>query len=98
MIYTEVNVNEFIRYFLNSSYKNNFCIKGLRTLYNYLNDFEENIGLDIVGICCDYTEYEDFKEFKKEYNIKEIKTEKDIINYTTYLKIDGTNKFIILNF
>jgi hypothetical protein len=42
--------------------KENFTYSGLRALFEYLEDLEENIGeeieLDVIALCCDYTEYD----------------------------------------
>jgi len=38
----------------------NFSYEGLRVLFNYLEGFEESCGeefeLDVIGLCCEYTE------------------------------------------
>ena len=50
---------------------NNFSYEGLTALYEYLEDYEEDTGqeieLDVIGLSCEYTEYEDLKEFQGEY-------------------------------
>jgi len=55
----------------NQSYKNNFSYEGLRVLYNYLEQYENDIGeeleFDLISLCCDYNEYEDLKEFLNDY-------------------------------
>ena len=39
----------------------NFTYEGLECLYNYLIDFEQDtdteIELDVIALCCDYSEY-----------------------------------------
>ena len=80
--------------------KNNFSYEGLNALYNYLIDYEEDTGeeteLDVIGLCCDYTEYENLKEFQTDYG-KEYKTIKDIENETQVIRV-GENGFIIQQF
>ena len=53
-------VNEFKSW---ETYANNFSYEGLEALYDYLESIAEDMGddkgieLDVVSICCDYTEY-----------------------------------------
>ena len=84
-----VTQHEFIDRFISSNtYKNNFSFDGLKTLFDYLEQWEQEmdnqVEFDMVGICCDYSEYENKKELEKNYNmsIEEI----------------GDNAYIILEF
>jgi len=53
------------------TYKNNFSYEGLHALFEYFEELEDDIGeeieLDVVAICCDYTEYGSLEEFKDDY-------------------------------
>tara|TARA_R100000005_G_C4856029_1_gene119902 strand:+ start:13 stop:321 length:309 start_codon:yes stop_codon:yes gene_type:complete len=53
---------------------NNFTWGGLSALYDYLIDLEHDTGeefeLDVVGLCCEYSEYKDFDEIKEAYDVK----------------------------
>ena len=48
-----------------SERKDTFSYAGLEALFEYLEQLEEDTGeemeFDMVGICCDYTEYENLK-------------------------------------
>ncbi len=52
--------------------KNQFSYKGKKALFEYLEQYEEETGeeieLDIIALCCEYTEYETAIECAKEYN------------------------------
>lgn len=52
----------------------NFSWGGLSALYNYLRDYEDDVGqeleLDVIAICCDFTEYKDFNEIKIDYDVQ----------------------------
>lgn len=84
-----INFYEFSDRFLQSdNYKNNFSYEGLKALFNYLEEYEEETGeqieFDMIAICCDYTEYSNWKELKADYkdyfkenNIKNIEDLKD---------------------
>ena len=94
---SNVTQSEFRDTFTQShSYKNNFSYDGLTALYEWFQDLEDDTGepiqFDMVGICCDFTEYESIDEFNRDYgeNFKTI----DDIEETTVIKIDD-ERFII---
>ena len=51
--------------------KDTFSYEGKKALFEYLENYEEETGeeieLDIVALCCDYTEYESAWDAMKEY-------------------------------
>lgn len=53
------------------TYKNNFTYEGKKALYDYLLEYEdatgEEIELDPIALCCDYSEYDDAIEAASEY-------------------------------
>jgi hypothetical protein len=77
----------------------NFSYDGLTALYNYLIQYEEDCGTELkfdpIAYCCEYTEYENFKEVKQNYDIKSFK---ELEDNTTVLKIPNTSRFIIQNY
>lgn len=85
-MYQEITENMFVDSF-SGSYKDNFSYYGKIALFEYLTDLEDNTGeeieLDPIAICCDYTEYEDFEEIKKQYpkleNIEELEDNTQVI-------------------
>lgn len=95
----DVTEEEFINYFEKSdSYKNNFSREGLIALYNYLEQLSEDIGedieLDIVALCCEYTEYENFGEVKKAYSNLKLNNILDLEEHTEVIYLD--NKGLII--
>jgi hypothetical protein len=73
MIKETINEYSFLDAFRGSdTYKNNFSYHGLKALYEHLeqlsDDMGEDIELDIVAICCDYTEYDSALECYIQYN------------------------------
>jgi len=63
-------------------------------------DLGEPIELDVIGICCDFTEYDSIEEFKNDYSYtigEDIDDIEDIRDYTTVIPIDDKS-FIIQNF
>ena len=37
--------------------RNDFSYDGLRALYDYLKELDENTELDVIALCCDFSEY-----------------------------------------
>jgi len=69
---THITQSEFIDTFRYSkTYRTNFSYDGLMALFEYLEDLEEdtgeNINFDMVGLCCDYSEYSNVEEFITDY-------------------------------
>ena len=87
-IITEVNEWNFRNAFKESR-PDNFSLEGLYTLYNYLNDLSEDIGediqLDVISICCDFTEYESLEEALNQYD--DINTLEELEQHTSILNI-----------
>ena len=101
------NINEYqFRRAFETSRPNNFSYEALTALFDYLEEYEEETGqeleFDVIGLCCDFTEYEDLKEFQGEYydifqgdkyeDIEEIEEE------TIVIPIPNTDGFIIQQF
>tara|TARA_R100001443_G_scaffold78465_1_gene85812 strand:- start:469 stop:792 length:324 start_codon:yes stop_codon:yes gene_type:complete len=87
--------------------KNQFSYEGLRALYEYLTDLEDDIGqefeFDPIALCCEYTEYESLEDFQKQHCHFEdgsiiYKNIKEIEEMTRVIKIPNSDRFIIQNF
>lgn len=66
-----VNFHIFQDAFQNINRSNNFSYEGLQALFNHLEQLEEDIGeeieLDVIALCCEYTEIEEDEASYKEY-------------------------------
>lgn len=62
-----IDKNDFVREFDNFNRSENFTREAREALYDYLEEIDENIELDVIGICCDYTEYADEAEAREAY-------------------------------
>ena len=91
-----VNFYTFERAFSRSQYKDNFTYDGLNALFSYLEQCEEELELDVCAICCDFTEYENLKEFQDNFS-DSYESREDIQDETTVIMIDD-EAFIIQNF
>ena len=94
-----VNFSQFCDAF-SENRKDTYTYEGKQALFDYLEQYEEDTGeqieLDIVAICCDYTEFEDFEELKANYN--DIEDMNDLRDHTQVIEIENTDRFIIQNF
>ena len=76
----------------------NFTRDGLVALFDYFEEYEqmqgEEIELDPIAICCDFTQWESFEEFSASY--PDI-AKNEIEDYTQFIDVDGQS-FITGNF
>ena len=90
MIVKEVNFSIFCDSF-SDSYKNNFSYEGKRALFDYLEqlseDIGENIELDTIALCCEYSEYSDMEEIKAQY--PDIETIEELHEHTQVIEFEG---------
>ena len=81
---------------------NNFSRDGLTALYNYLveleEDMKEDFEFDPIALCCEYTEYENFKDFQKQHDEFDFKTMDDIWGVSSIIEIPPSDRFIVQNF
>jgi hypothetical protein len=80
-----------------------FTRAGLIALFDYLEEYEDSTGegleLDVIGLCCDFSEYPTALEAAKEYGyevdeaLTEEETEADALAWlnerTTVIEFDG---------
>ena len=103
-MYDTVNFNQFNDWFIkdNSNYKNNFSYEGRRALFDYLEELEDDTGekieFDPIALCCEYSEYENFKALKETYDNDEITNLETLRDFTTVIEIENSDKFIIRDF
>ena len=92
LVKRSISQSEFFDEFNNSQYKNNFSYEWLNALYDYYNDFEEEIDFDIVAIACDWSEYS-LDDIQKYYwmDLEELK------DTTAVIDLDNDN-FLIMDF
>jgi hypothetical protein len=91
--------------------ENQFSCEGLEALYDYLTDMEEDTGeeveLDVIALCCEYSEYATLEEYLADYcpdiyredyddyeEFKEAVVEY-IENNTTLIRLGNDKGFII---
>ena len=98
-MYMNIGFYEFREAFRLMGRENQFSYEGLYALYNELLSYEEMEGvemeLDVIAICCDYSEWENLKEFQDNYG-DEYETMEDIEDRFTVISIDD-DRFITSN-
>ena len=70
---------------------NNFTRAGLFSLFEYLTQLEEDCGVEMefdpIALCCEFTEWENLKEFQENYST-DFKTLEQIADDTQVIQID----------
>ena len=93
---TTINFATFCDAFNNFSRNDQFSYEAKQALFDYLEKYEDQTGeqieLDIISICCEYTEYDSVEDCLKEYI--NIPTREALEDRTTV--IDCSNGHIII--
>lgn len=95
-----IDFNAFVSAFYKVR-KDNFSYEGLKTLYNFWVEEEgesfDGISeeeLDVIALCCSFTEYGDFAEIQEDYTVESIE---EVRNNTLVLEIRGGG-YIVNNY
>lgn len=90
-IYETVSKSDFRDAFKRMDRMAGWTYEGLGALYDWLESLAEDTGeameLDVIALCCDFSECENMEEFRKEYS-DEYETIEDVENETTVIRID----------
>ena len=88
---TTINSTDFIQAFNAYGRGDQFSYAALRALYDYLTDLEEDcdmeIELDVIALCCEFSEYESLEELKENYS--DIDTLEDLYEHTQVIEFNG---------
>jgi hypothetical protein len=81
MIYQTLNKHQFIDSFKSwETYANSFSYEGLELLYDWIIIDDEDIELDVVALCCDFTE-SDVATIRHDYELTEDTTFDEVLEY-----------------
>lgn len=65
-----INAYQFERAFVNMGRRDQFSYAGLNALFEHLEQYEEDSGqeleLDVIALCCDFSEYDNAVECVKD--------------------------------
>uniref|UniRef100_A0A6M3LBD9 Uncharacterized protein n=1 Tax=viral metagenome TaxID=1070528 RepID=A0A6M3LBD9_9ZZZZ len=102
-MYQTVNFYDFERAFVTANRADSFSYHGKRALFDYLEELGDSGGadieLDVVAICCDFSEYKSALEAVADYDFTPLQycddeeTEENALKWlqdqTTALSFDG---------
>ena len=88
---TTLNSTDFIQAFNAYGREDQFTHAALRALYDYLTDLEEDcdmeIELDVIALCCEFSEYESLEELQENYT--DIASLEDLYDHTQVIEFNG---------
>jgi hypothetical protein len=106
---TTVSRYDFERAFVDADRKGNFSYEALGLLFDYFESYEEETGqeieLDVIAICCEYTE-DNLDDILVNYSIdvegmdddEKIEAARDYLNDNTQLVGETSTGFVYLAF
>ena len=107
-MFTQVSETNFIDAF-KALRPENFSYQGLKALFAYLEDYETDTGtpveMDVIAICCEYSEYQNLDDLLAEYEIadnmfydlRDIKNLEQLRDYTIVIPISEEFTSIDIN-
>lgn len=100
-MYGKINLYDFVDAFRSMGRENQFTYEGLEALFNYLENLEEETGmemeLDVIDLCCNFAEYASLEDFWLDYDRDRFPDLEAIREYTEVIPIKNM-AFIIQNF
>ena len=70
-----------------------FSYDALTALFEWLEEMAEDTGtpyeLDVIGLCCEFTEYSDLAEIQANYSSTDIDSIEDLRDHTSVIEFDG---------
>jgi hypothetical protein len=83
-MYQTIDRYGFMRAFEKAGRDEQFTRQGLEALFEYLEELEDSTGermeLDVIGLCCEFAEYDSAIEAAKEYR-QDIEDEDEAIEW-----------------
>jgi len=96
-----INQSQFIDAFRAMGRETQFSYGALCALFEWLEEIDENYDLDVIALCCEFTEYADIEEFNNAYNNGDTDNNysiEDIESCTTVILISKGESFLVQNF
>jgi hypothetical protein len=96
-----INFYEFERGFVERNRKESFTYEGLRLIFDYMEDLEEDLGtefeFDPIALCCEFTEFESIQEVLDAYSIQETDPTIDTLQEYFSVVLVGENGIIVVS-
>jgi len=94
MIIKTIDLYDFRRAFSDYDRADQFSYEGLEALFDWLNELAEDTGtpyeLDVIALCCEFTEYSDLAEIQANYSSTAIDSIDDLRDHTSVIEFDGS--------
>lgn len=84
------NASELQKMFVNYDRADNFSYEGIEAMYNFLMECCPDTVIDIIGLCCQFSEYDSLSDAAKEYGV----TRREMRD--NYLVIDCSNGHVLV--
>jgi len=93
-----IGFGDFTQAFVNMGRADQFSYPGLRALFDYLEEYEQEIGeeveLDVIDLCCNYVELDE-DEAREQYDIPDDEDWQEFLrNETTVINVDSDRVII----
>ena len=92
MIVNTIDQHEFRRAFADCGRGDQFSYEGLNALFDYLEELSEdtgaNIELDVIALCCEFSEYADLEEIKSHYSNTTLESLDDLHEHTQAIQFE----------
>jgi alcohol dehydrogenase class IV len=93
MIIQTVNQYDFRQAFADCNRAFNFSYEALDALFEWLEELAEDTGvpyeLDVIALCCEFTEYANLAEVQANYSSTKLDTIDDLRDHTSVIEFDG---------
>jgi hypothetical protein len=93
MITKTIDLHEFRRAFSDYNRADQFSYEGLGALFEWLEDLADDTAtpyeLDVIALCCEFTEYSDLTEIQANYSSTGIGSIDDLRDHTSVIEFDG---------
>ena len=88
-----IDIYDFRRAFADYDRADQFSYEGLGALFEWLDELSEDTGtpyeLDVIALCCEFTEYSDLTEIQANYSSTDIESIEDLRDHTSVIEFDG---------
>ena len=96
-----INEHDFRQAFIDMNRQKNFSYDALTALFYFFEEQEEDSGqefeLDVIAICCEFSEFEDMEDFWDSYDEDQYPTLRSISESTHVIYTTG-DSFVIMQF
>ena len=59
---------DFIKAFDRMNRSTNFSVEGRKALFDFFEEQDPAMELDVIAICCEFSEYDDLEQLKADYS------------------------------